>query len=616
MWFPFGILNEMVDTERLMWILDLLVDQGMIHPGQKQDVLNRGRDQARHILLDKRAQMRRMLGRHRVAYRVTAIELIASFRFNREDNPAERLDEETVTKLVASALELPFVHLDPLQLDYKLVTSAFGGPFAERHLIVAIDDTDAALTIAMADPWDNELVESIARVKNKKITVVVAPKTEILGIIVEFHGFRRSMRAAEEDFASDFPDLGNLEQLYELEEGGSDLDANDKPIVRAVWYLLNYAFEQRASDIHLEPKRDEGWVRMRIDGVLHRIHRLPKVVLPAMISRFKMLARMDIAERRRPQDGRFKTSFQDEEIELRVSTIPTVFGEKVVARVFDPGSQLAELENLGFFPRELASYRGMLSQTSGLILVVGPTGSGKTTTLYTSLDHLQSPRVNIVTLEDPIEMVHETLNQIAMQPKIGLTFGSALRNVLRQDPDVVMVGEIRDEETAQNAVQAALTGHLVISTIHTIDAASAVGRMLDLGVLPFLLSSVLVGVVAQRLVRKICPHCAVDDVLQDEEVLALRIQGARGRRLKVRRGVGCVKCRYTGYRGRTGLYEVMPVTTRISTLIHEQSSSQEIKREALNDGMLTLREYGIKKIAFGETSFDEVMAVTDDRSVY
>jgi len=604
-----------INNERLIWILDLLVEHELLHEGQKQDVLNRGRDQARHILLDKRAQMRRMLGRHRVAYRVTEIELIASFRFPHTKDPGEKVDESLITALIADALDLSFVHLDPLQLDYKLVTSAFGGPFAERHLIVAIEDTEALLTIAMADPWDTELVESIARVKNKKIQVVVASKSEILGIIVEFHGFRRSMRAAEQDFASDFPDLGNLEQLYELDDGG-DLDANDKPIVRAVWYLLNYAFEQRASDIHLEPKREEGWVRMRIDGVLHRIHRLPKVVLPAMISRFKMLARMDIAERRRPQDGRFKTTHQDEEIELRVSTIPTVFGEKVVARVFDPGAQLADLENLGFFPREMGSYRSMLSQNSGLLLVVGPTGSGKTTTMYTSLQHIQSPRVNIVTLEDPIEMVQEDLNQIAMQPKIGLTFGSALRNVLRQDPDVVMVGEIRDEETAQNAVQAALTGHLVISTIHTIDSSSAVGRMLDLGVLPFLLSSVLVGVVAQRLVRKICTHCAVDDVLHDDEVLALRIQGARGRRLKIRRGVGCVKCRYTGYRGRTGLYEVMSVTPRIGTLIHERSSAQEIKREALNDGMLTLREYGIKKIAFGETSFEEVMAVTDDRLVF
>jgi len=604
-----------VDLQRLQHILDLLVADGTIHPGNRQDVLNRGRDQARHILLDKRAQMRRMLGRHRVTYRVTEIELISSFRFRRADEPDERVSEELITRRVATDLDLQFVYLDPLALDYGLVTKAFGGPFAERHLIVALEDDAEGMTIAMADPWDTELVESIARVKGKPIQVVVAQKSEILSVIVEFHGFRRSMRAAAEEFRSELPDLGNLEQLYDQGEMG-DLDANDQPIVRAVWYLLNYAFEQQASDIHLEPKRDEGWVRMRIDGVLHGVHRLPKVVVPAMVSRFKMLARMDIAERRRPQDGRFKTSFRDDEIELRVSTVPTAFGEKVVARIFDPGIQLSDLEGLGFFPRELSAFKSMLAHTSGLVLVVGPTGSGKTTTMYTSLHFLASPRVNILTLEDPIEMVDTAFNQIAMQPRIGLTFGSALRNVLRQDPDVIMVGEIRDEETAQNAVQAALTGHLVLSTIHTIDSASAVGRMLDLGVLPFLLSSVLVGVVAQRLVRKVCSVCAVDEVLQESEVTSLRIQGARGRRLKVRRGQGCVKCRHTGHKGRTGLYEVMPVTPRINRLINERASAQEIKREALNDGMLTLREYGIKKIAMGETTFDEVIAVTDDVDLY
>jgi general secretion pathway protein E len=604
-----------IDKQRLSEILDMLVEGGHIHTGNKQDVLNRGRDQARHILLDKRAEMRRMLGRHRVAYRVTEIELISSFRFKCVDAPDERVTEELITRMVADSLGLEFVYLDPLQLDYKLVTTAFGGPFAERHLLVAVGETKEELTIAMADPWDTELVGSIERVKGKRMRVVVAQKSAVLGIIVEFHGFRRSMAAAEEEFRSELPDLGNLEQLYEQTDTG-DLDANDQPIVRAVWYLLNYAFEQRASDIHLEPKRDEGWVRMRIDGVLHRVHRLPKVVLPALVSRMKMLARMDIAERRRPQDGRFKTSYKNEEIELRVSTIPTAFGEKVVARVFDPGVKLDELEHLGFFPRELGTFRHMLGNTSGLVLVVGPTGSGKTTTLYTSLNFLDSDRVNILTLEDPIEMVHPSFNQIAMQPRIGLTFGTALRNVLRQDPDIIMVGEIRDEETAQNAVQAALTGHLVISTVHTIDAASAVGRMLDLGVLPFLLSSVLMGVVAQRLVRQVCNNCAVDDVLHPDEVQALRIRGTRGRRLKVRRGAGCIKCRHTGFRGRTGLYEVMPITPRISRLIGDKTAAQEIKREALNDGMLTLRDYGIKKIAMGETTFEEVMAATDDQQVF
>ncbi|MDP6931936.1 MAG: GspE/PulE family protein, partial [Myxococcota bacterium] len=414
---------------------------------------------------------------------------------------------------------------------------------------------------------------------------------------------------------SDLPDLGNLEQLYELQDS-PELDATDQPVVRAVWYLLNYALEQRASDIHLEPKREEALVRMRIDGLLHKIHRLPKVVHPAIVSRIKMLARLDIAERRRPQDGRFKTQLKDYEVELRVSTIPTAFGEKVVIRVFDPGVLLQDLESLGFFPRELTCFRRMLGHSSGLVLVTGPTGSGKTTTLYTALSYISNPRVNVVTLEDPIEMIHEAYNQIAMQPQIGLSFSASLKNVLRQDPDVIMVGEIRDPETAENAVQAALTGHLVLSTVHTNEAASAVTRMLDLGVLPFLLSSVLVGVVAQRLVRRVCPHCAQDLAMTEEQGLALRIPGSRGRRLKIREGEGCVKCRFTGYRGRTGLFEVMPATPRIARRIEENSPAQELKREGLNDGMLTLREYGIKKLAQGETTFEEIIAVTDDMPVY
>ncbi len=605
----------MIRNDRLTEILDLLVARRLLHAGNRADVLNRGREQARHILLDKRAEMRRLLGRHRVDYRVTEVELIAFFRFRRADDPETVLDEEMITRVLADHVGLPFVHLDPLQLDYKLVTEAFGGPFAERHLVIAVAETDQALTVAVADPWDSELLENLARFKGKEIHPVLAEKSRLLQVIIEFHGFRRSMRKAEEDFRTDLPDLSNLEQLYAL-DGAGELDATDQPVVRAVWYLLNYAFDQRASDIHLEPKRDEAFVRMRIDGVLHTIHRLPKAVHPAMVSRIKMLARLDIAERRRPQDGRFKTQYKQYEVELRVSSVPTAFGEKVVIRVFDPGILLQDIEKLGFFPRELQSWRAMLGSSSGMVLVVGPTGSGKTTTLYSSLHYLHSPRINIVTLEDPIEMVHEAFNQIPMQPRIGVTFGSALKNVLRQDPDVVMVGEVRDTETAQNAIQAALTGHMVISTMHTSDAAGAIGRLLDLDVLPFLLSGVLTGVVAQRLVRKVCPHCAVDDVLTEEQALALHIKGARGRRLKVRRGEGCVKCRYTGYRGRTGLFEVMPITPRISKLITEKATQQDVKREALNDGMLTLRDYGIMKIAHGETTFEEVVAVTDDLPLY
>ena len=605
----------MINIPRLTEILDLLVRRGLIHAGQRQDVLNRGPDQARHILLDRRAEMRRLLGRHRVNYRVHEIELVASFRFKRHDEPDEPLNEEVITRVVADHVGVPFAYLDPLRLDYKLVTESFGGPFAERHLVITLAETADSITVAVADPWDKDLFEGIVRVKNKTVRPVLAQKSQLIQVIVEFHGFRRSMRAAEVEHASELPDIGNLEQLYDS-RNGAEVDSNDQPVVRAVWYLLNYAFDQRASDIHIEPKRNETWVRMRIDGVLHRIHRLPKVVHSAVLSRIKTLARMDIAERRRPQDGRFKATFREKEVEFRISTVPTAFGEKACIRVFDPDVLMQSLDDLGFFPRELSIFKRTLASNAGMILVVGPTGSGKTTTLYSSLHHVYSPSVNIVTLEDPIEMVHENFNQIAMQPKIGLTFSSALKTVLRQDPDVVMVGEVRDADTADNAVQAALTGHLVLSTLHTGEAASSISRLLDLDVVPYLLSSVLLGVVAQRLVRKVCEHCAVDEVLTEEQALALRIPGARGRRLKVRRGAGCPRCRHTGYKGRTGLFEMMPITPRIANLIHERAPTQEIKREALNDGMLTLREYGIKKLARGLTTFEEVIAATDDLPVY
>jgi general secretion pathway protein E len=599
-----------MEQKRLVWVLDLLVEAGSLHTGQKQDVLNRGREQARHILLDKRAELRKLLGKQRVAYSVSEIELVASFRF-RCSKEGLLVDERFISQVVASELDLPFRELDPLQLDYKLVTETFGGPFAERHLVVPVEESTEKLTVAMAAPWDRNVLEQIAQYKKRGVQPVMAMKSAIMQVIAEFHGFRRSMQAAEAEHQSDLPDLGNLEQLYTI-KGVNELDATDQPVVQAVWYILNYAFEQRASDIHIEPKRNESLVRLRIDGILHTIHRLPKVVHPAIVSRIKTLGRMDIAEKRRPQDGRFKTTYKDTEVELRLSTVPTAFGEKLVLRIFDPGILLQNVEQLGFFPRERIIYERFVRSHSGLILVTGPTGSGKTTTLYSTLHHISSPRQNICTIEDPIEMVHESFNQMAIQPRIGFDYAQALRTVLRQDPDVIMVGEIRDPDTAHHAVQAALTGHLVISTLHTNDTASAITRMLDLEVYPFLLSSVLLGVVAQRLVRRVCAHCAEDDWLSEEQALALRIPNAGGRKLKVKYGKGCVLCRGTGYKGRTGLFELMPVTPRISRLILETTDSLSIKKEALNDGMLSLREYGIKKLGRGETTYEEVIDATDD----
>ncbi|MEC7242079.1 MAG: GspE/PulE family protein [Myxococcota bacterium] len=599
-----------MEQERLEWVLDLLVEAKALHAGQKQDVLNRGREQARHILLDKRAELRKLLGKQRIAYTVSEIELVASFRF-RHPESEELVDERFISQAVAKDLGIGYRELDPLQLDFKVVTETFGGPFAERHMVVPLEETPKKLTVAMAAPWDRGVLEQIAQYRNRGVEPVMAMKSSIMQVIAEFHGFRRSMQAAEAEHQTDLPDLGNLEQLYAV-KGVNELDATDQPVVQAVWYVLNYAFEQRASDIHIEPKRNDSLVRLRIDGILHTVHRLPKVVHPAIVSRIKTLGRMDIAEKRRPQDGRFKTTFKDQEVELRLSTVPTAFGEKLVLRIFDPGVLLQNVEQLGFFPRERLIYERFVRSHSGLILVTGPTGSGKTTTLYSTLHHLSSPRQNICTIEDPIEMVHESFNQMAIQPRIGFDYAQALRTVLRQDPDVVMVGEIRDPDTAHHAVQAALTGHLVISTLHTNDAASAITRLLDLEVYPFLLSSVLLGVVAQRLVRRVCPHCSTDDWLSEEQALALRIPNLDGRKLKVKHGEGCVRCRGTGYKGRTGLFELMPVTPRIGRLISEKSDSQKIKREALNDGMLSLREYGIKKLGRGETTYEEVIAATDD----
>jgi general secretion pathway protein E len=338
------------------------------------------------------------------------------------------------------------------------------------------------------------------------------------------------------------------------------------------------------------------------------------VVHKAVVSRIKMLARMDIAEKRRPQDGRIKTGKEDGETELRVSTLPVAFGEKVVIRIFDPTVIMQDLSSLGFFSRDYELFESFISRPHGMILVTGPTGSGKTTTLYSALKTLSRPDINIVSIEDPIEMVVEEFNQVAVHPQIGLSFAAALRNILRQDPDVIMVGEVRDSETAFNAVQAALTGHLVFATLHTNDSGTAISRMVDLGVEPFLLSSTLLGVVAQRLVRTICQECRTSTFLTDEQIATLHIKVPEGggKKLTVHYGEGCPTCRATGYYGRTAIYEVLAVTDKIVRLVNERADSKEIVKAARLDGMMTLREAGIKKLAQGHTTFEEVLRVTSE----
>jgi len=593
-------------------ICDMLVADDLMHEGQVKDVMVRYSIQEKRILIAKRTQLRKVMNRQRVPYQVGEIEIIASFSFPIPGDDKLILNEHLITECVARNLGLAFFVPDPLKLDYKLITDTFPGSFAERNLIVPVSKDKKKITLAVADPFDEQLVENLRRYTGQTIEIALAPKGDLLKTIMEFHGFKKSVDLAAKEFGdSPMGELGNLEAFSSMKRL-EEIDATDQPIVQAVWFLFNYAFDQRASDIHIEPKRETSEVRLRIDGVLHRIHVMPKTVHRAVISRIKTLARMDIAEQRRPQDGRIKTDFKDSEIELRVSTVPTAFGEKAVIRVFDPEILMQEVSELGFFPPEQELFESFIARTNGLVLVTGPTGSGKTTTLYSTLQFLSSTAVNITTIEDPIEMVREEFNQIAVHERVGITFGTALRNVLRQDPDIVMVGEIRDHDTAQHAVQASLTGHLVLSTLHTNDTATSISRLLDLDILPFLISSTLVGVVAQRLVRKICWNCKMDTVLNNEQILSLNILGAEGRELKVCYGAGCGKCRGTGFLGRTGVFEVMPVGDRIRELILQQASSEEIKRESMAEGMVTLRDYAIKKMAMGVTTYEEVLRVTTD----
>ena len=508
---------------------------------------------------------------------------------------------------------LPYEKIDPLKLDTQLITSTISRPFATKHRLLPLSKANGRLRLATDDPFNIDAIEMVRNLVGCQVEVVLASKTDILKLIREVYGFRRTLQAAASDLNTG-TDLGNLEQLFKM-KSLDELESNDQHIVNAVDYLLRYAFEQGASDLHLEPKRDQAHVRCRIDGVLHTVQKLPIGVHRAVVSRLKTLARLDIAEKRRPQDGRIKTRHDEVEIELRLSTLPVAFGEKVVIRIFDPEVLLQDLENLGFSPSDYESFESFISRPHGLILVTGPTGSGKTTTLYSALQVLATERVNVTTIEDPIEMVVEEFNQTSVLPKAGITFASALRTILRQDPDVIMVGEIRDKETAENAIQAALTGHLVLSTLHTNDTGGALTRLAELGVEPFLIASTVVGVIAQRLVRKNCDSCRVQTLLSKEQLMALGLpvpEDGEAPALPVVYGKGCPDCRHTGLRGRIGVFEVMPMSDRLRAMVIEGHAAPDIMKTARSDGMATLRESAIKKLAQGVTSFEEVLRVTTD----
>jgi general secretion pathway protein E len=541
---------------------------------------------------------------------VSAAEIIASFQLTSPSGQA--LSEERIQQTVAAASGLRWLRIDPLKIDARFVAAQISHAYARRNCALPIGKDGDRLVLAVDDPFAEEVRATMQARSGMPVELVLAGRSEILRQLQEIFQFRATIRGAAADLGDPSTDFGNLEQLVRLGATGQQMEGDDRHVVHAVDFLLKYALEQRASDIHIEPKRELSHVRLRIDGMLHTVHQLPRVVHHAITSRIKSLARLDIAEKRKPQDGRIKIQHGDTEVEMRISTLPTAFGEKVVMRIFDPQVLLQDLGAVGLFPTELDLVRKFIQRAHGLVLVCGPTGSGKTTTLYSALRVVATPSVNVTTIEDPIEMVVEAFNQTAVNNKLGLSFAGALRTLLRQDPDVIMVGEIRDPETAQHAVQAAMTGHMVLSTVHTNDAAGTVTRLAELGVPPYLVASTLVGVVAQRLLRTLCLNCRYETELTREQAAALGVEIREGERFPVWAGAGCAACRDTGLKGRIGVFEVMPVTEKIRRLILAKADATEIGRQAAADGMLSLREGAVKKMALGLTSFAEVLRVTTE----
>lgn len=535
------------------------------------------------------------------------LSYIASQNLEDLKRPGKTLTGDVLTEWLAEQAQLQVVHIDPLKIDVPTVTEVMSFAFAKRHGILCVRVTAEHVVIACTQPFVTGWEPQIEHIARKSVQRVLANPADIERHIVEFYTLARSVSRASGGPAASA--VTNFEQLVEL-GSASDPDANDQHIVRIVDWLLQYAYDQRASDIHIEPRREIGRIRFRIDGVLHNVYELPINVCVAVTSRFKVLSRMNIAEKRKPQDGRIKTRRSDDsEVELRISTLPTAFGEKLVMRIFDPDVLLRSFSDLGLVGEDYQRWRAMLDRPNGIVLVTGPTGSGKTTTLYSSLRQIATPEVNVSTIEDPIEMVEESFNQTQVHHKIGLDFAAGIRSLMRQDPDIIMVGEIRDLETAQMAVQAALTGHLVLSTVHTNDAPSTIARLLDLGIPAYLINATLLGVTAQRLVRTLCPHCKEEGHISSDDWQQLVAPWKVNLPAKIFRPVGCLECRNTGYLGRQGLYEMLLMSESIKDKITSQCNLQELRRQAMKEGMRTLRLSGAQKVAAGLTTIEEVMRV-------
>ncbi|RUM46395.1 MAG: type II/IV secretion system protein [Desulfocapsa sp.] len=589
-------------------LLDILSKKKLITPKQRQ-----------FITLEKGKQRQKLLKKFGANRKFDKsfpdlVDVIVSFKLDAGEKKGVVLDEDSIIQAVSQSCGLPFKKLDPLKLDMDTVTKTIPKNFALSHMLLPFNFQNGILEVAVYHPDATAVLKDIEQANQVKVKPYIAPKSDIKKILSEFFGFQHSISAAESQFGGTGVggsiDIGNLEQFVKI-SSTKEISSSDQHIKSAVNHLFNYALDQTASDIHVEPKRDNCMVRFRIDGALHTIYNLPKAVHSAIIARIKFLARLDIAEKRRPQDGRIKLSLQGgKEAEVRVSTVPVAFGEKVVMRLLDPDVIFQDLDSLGFSKRDRVVYNSFIHSPHGIVLVTGPTGSGKSTTLYSTMEKIATPEKNLITIEDPVEMVHESFNQISVQPLIDVTFSTILRNILRQDPDIIMIGEIRDLDTASHAVQAAMTGHLVFSTLHTNDAVSSIVRLQDLGLEPFLISSTLLGSLAQRLVRTICPDCIESFTMEGHELLHLGFPVAEKETYTLKRGKGCRKCRGTGYKGRCGIFEIFPLSEQMKRMISKGNSADEIRQLAIREGMTTLREDAWEKVKAGITTYDEAMRVT------
>ena len=541
------------------------------------------------------------------------LAIIADQKWRQAGANGKPLTLDALAEWLAKRAGMEYLHIDPLKIDFTAVTEVMSSAYATRFRILPVGVTSKEAVIATAEPFVREWETELARIIKRDIKRVIANPLDIERYQVEFYNLAKSIKGAGKS-ATGASGLSNFEQLVELGRENQQLDANDAHVVRIVDWLWQYAFEQRASDIHVEPRREHGIVRFRIDGVLHQVYQIPAAVLVAMTSRIKILARMDVVEKRRPQDGRIKTrTLAGEEVELRLSTLPTAFGEKLVMRIFDPEVLVRDFKELGFSDEDHKRWQEMTNRPNGIVLVTGPTGSGKTTTLYSTLKTLATPDVNVCTIEDPIEMVEPAFNQMQVVSAIDLGFAEGVRALMRQDPDIIMVGEIRDLETAEMAVQAALTGHLVLSTLHTNDAPSAVARLLELGVPAYLLNATVNGVMGQRLVRTLCPHCKQKVELQrteDQQAWEALVAPWKSKHpAKLYKPVGCLECRMTGFTGRVGIYETLVLTPAFKSLVGSSPELGRLREQAFKDGMKPLRISGAMKVGAGLTTIEEVLKV-------